>query len=78
MNKKYWGFKKIKQVEYPELSAEIAKKGETQKEIADLLFASMSAVNRKLRGLTDWTVTEIHFLYDHYKKPFEVLFQEKR
>ena len=55
----------------------MAKKGENQKDVADLLYVSTSAVNRKIRGLTDWTITEIHFLCDHYEKPFEVLFKEK-
>ena len=36
-----------------ELAAEMAKKGENQKDVADLLYVSTSAVNRKIRGLTD-------------------------
>lgn len=56
----------------------MAKKGDSQKDVADMLAVSASAVNRKIRGISDWTVTEIYMLCDRYEKSFEVLFKEKR
>lgn len=66
----------MKNVLYPHLLAEIAKNGELQKDIAELLSIGTSTVCRKIKGQADWTISEIKTLCRHYGKPFEVLFSE--
>jgi len=56
----------------------MAKKGDSQKDVADMLAVSASAVNRKIRGFSDWTVTEICMLCDHYQQKFEFLFRNNK
>ena len=56
----------------------MAKKGDSQKDVADMLAVSASAVNRKIRGFSDWTVTEIFMLCDHYQQKFEFLFRNNK
>lgn len=72
------GIKKMKKVPYPELTAEIAKSGELQSDIAKLLSIGTSTVCRKINGQTDWTLSEAKILCDHYGKSFEDLFTECR
>ena len=43
-----------------------------------MLAVAASAVNRKIRGFSDWTVTEIYMLCDHYQQKFEFLFRNNK
>lgn len=61
-------------VPYPELRAELARNGDMQKDIAALLSIGESTFCRKLRGLSDWKLSEIQILCNHYGKPFTTLF----
>ena len=65
---------KQKAVMYPNLVAEMAKRGDTYGTLAELLKTSISAVGRRINGTVDWTKLEIDTLCDHYKKSYDDLF----
>lgn len=43
---------------YSNLKAELMRKGLSQKELAEGLMITRSTVNRKINGLSDWTLSE--------------------
>jgi hypothetical protein len=63
-----------KAVMYPNLVAEMAKRGETYGTLAELLQTSISAVGRRINGTVEWTKSEIDTLCDHYNKSYTDLF----
>ena len=65
----------MKKVLYPELTAEIAKRGDTLKSIGKLLDINYSSVSRKLAGQTCWTITEIDKLCEYFNKDYYELFK---
>ena len=64
-----------KKVKYPNLLAEMARRGEKQKDIAELLGTTAASVCRKLSGQVDWSTNEIDILCEHYKKDYSQLFK---
>lgn len=60
---------------YSNLFAEMARKGEVYKDMADLLNISVSAVWRRLNGEVEWSKSEIDTLCDHYGKDYDYLFR---
>lgn len=62
-------------IKYPNLAAEIARKGETQQELANLLGISRPTVCYKLQGKVDWTIGEIEILCEHFQKDYYQLFK---
>lgn len=63
-----------KVVKYPNLSAEMARRGDTYSTLAILLGISVSAAARRLNGSVEWTKSEIDTLCDHYEKDYDYLF----
>ena len=63
-----------KKVLYPELEAEMARNGERQDALAELLGCSTAAISKRLRGLTQWTIHEVDIVCRHYGKSYEDLF----
>ena len=54
----------MKEVKYPELLGEMAKHGESQRTLANLLGVSHASVSRKLSGKTKWTIGDVEKICD--------------
>lgn len=65
----------MKELKYPELRGEMAKHGDTQKTLAKLLGTTYSSVSRRLTGKTEWSISEICKICNHYKRDFNELFK---
>lgn len=65
----------MKIIRYPGLVSEMAKKGETQKTIAEMLGLTVPSVCRRFRGKKDWTIGEIEKICEHYGKDYYELFK---
>ena len=63
------------EVKYPNLAAEMAKRGEKQQAIAKLLGLTIATISRKLSGKISWTIEEVEKLCDHYGKDYYTLFK---
>lgn len=59
---------------YPDLRAEMARRGETHKDLAKLLFLDTSAISRRLSGEIEWSIGEIETICNYYKKNYYELF----
>ena len=64
-----------KQVKYPGLAAEMARRGDTQEDLAKLLKLSRPTVCTKLSGKAEWSIGEIEIICEHYKKDYYELFK---
>lgn len=67
----------MRETKFPELVGEIAKHGETQTKIANMLGISNNALWRRLTGRTEWTINEIDILCEHYNRNYHELFKRK-
>lgn len=65
----------MKKVIYPELASEMARNGETQTELSKLLEISNGTTSNKLSGRTEWTISEIDKICEHYGKDYYELFK---
>ena len=66
------------EVKYPNLAGEMAKNGENQTTLAELLGLSKPTISRKLSGQTDWTIGEVEKLCEHYGKDYYQLFIKRK
>ena len=64
-----------KPVRFPNLVAEMARKGDTQEVLAKLLNLTQASISRKLKGETGWSLKEVEIIYDYYKKNYYELFK---
>lgn len=62
-------------VQYPNLAAEMARRGETQKELATLLKISRGTMSRKMNGKTEFTIGDVEILCEHFKMDYYELFK---
>lgn len=62
---------------FPEITKQMAKRKEKQKDIAELLELDTSQISRKLTGYIDWSIEEARILCKHYNKKFEKLFRKE-
>lgn len=62
-------------VKYPNLLAEMARKGESQKDLANLLDLTNASISRKLAGITHWSIEEVEKICEYYKKDYYELFK---
>ena len=62
-------------VKYPNLVAEMARRGERQKVIAELLGVAVPTVCRKLSGQIGFSISEIEILCEHFGKDYYELFK---
>ncbi len=69
---------KEKEVIYPNLVSEMAKKGITQAVMAKILGISRGAISRKLSGHNDWTITEVDTLCEYFEKNYYQLFIRRK
>lgn len=60
---------------FPELIGEMAKRGENQGTLAELLGITSCSVNNKMTGKTKWKISEMAFISEHYKREQEELFK---
>lgn len=66
----------MKKIKFPELAGEMAKHGESQRDIAKLLGIPFSSVCRRLSGEIQWTIGDVETLCKHYKKGYYELFKK--
>ena len=66
---------KLKDIKYPNLLLEIKRCGETQDDISKLLNLSRTTVNFKLSGRSEWTISEVEKICEHYDKNYYELFK---
>lgn len=66
-----------KKTMFPEITKQMIKRNEKQKEVAQLLGLDVSQVSRKLSGNIDWSISDIEILSKHYKMKFEKLFKRE-
>lgn len=64
-----------KTVIYPNLVSEMARNGETQKDLAKILNIDQGAICRRLKGVTKFTAEEVVLICEHYKKSYYELFR---
>ena len=67
---------KYKYFKYPNLLAEIKRRGETQDDIAKILKVSRVTANKKIVGKCEWSISDIELLCNHYKKDYYELFKQ--
>lgn len=65
-----------KYVLYPNLAAEMARRGETTKDLEKILFLDRSQIYRKLNGFAKLTIGDVETLCEHYNKDFYELFKK--
>ncbi len=61
---------------FPEIVAEMERRGESRKDLAKLLELDVSQVTRKLNGDIQWTIGDIEVMTLHYGKDFWELFRK--
>lgn len=61
---------------FPEIVAEMERRGETQSDLARILQLDRSQVGRKLKGEIQWSIGDIEVLTLHYNKDFWELFRK--
>ena len=66
----------MKKIKYPDLVGEMAKHGDTQKSLAAILGITYASVCRRLSGKTEFTISEIEKICEHYKKDYYELFKK--
>lgn len=66
----------MKVVKFPNLVAEMAKRGDTYEELAQKTKISYNSLWRRLTGKTEWNIDEIDRVCKHYGKSFEELFKK--
>lgn len=65
-----------RQVVFPELEAAMARCGDKQADVADLLGLNVAQVSRRLSGAVEWRDREIRLMCERYGKPYEILFDK--
>lgn len=66
----------MKKSKYPELKAEMARRGETQASIGKLLGLAHPSISRRLSGEKDWSIGEIEKLCEYFGKDYYELFKK--
>ncbi len=65
----------MKEIKFPNLRAEMAKRGDNQLTLARLLLNTQAGISRRLNGITNWQVEEIEKLCEYYGKDYYYLFK---
>lgn len=66
----------MKNIKYPELIGEMAKRGESQRTIAKLLGITPQSVCKKFAGKTEWSISDVDKICEHYGKDYYELFKK--
>lgn len=64
-----------KEIKFPNLVGEMAKRGENQKTLAILLNCHRSTISKKLSGKVEWSIGEVERICEHYGKDYYQLFK---
>ena len=64
-------------VKFPSLKGEMAKRGISVSDLAEVLDSSEDSVRRRLRGDVEFDLTEIIKILDYFQSTFEELFGEE-
>lgn len=64
-----------RQLLFPNLRAEMARKGNTIEDIGKVVGISYSTIKARFAGRSDWTLGEVETLCDYFKKDFYELFE---
>lgn len=62
-------------VKYPELEAEMAKRGHSQKDLSKIVGLNEGSISRRLSGEKEWKLSEILKVCEAYGKSFYELFK---
>lgn len=62
-------------IKYPNLLAEMARRGDKQKDLAKLIGVATPGISRRLSGQTEWSIGEIEIICEHYGKDYYQLFK---
>lgn len=63
---------------FPEIEAEMIRRGETQQDLANLLDLDRTQITRKLKGDIQWTIGDVEILTHHYNKDYWELFRKNK
>lgn len=66
----------MKKVLYPELLGEMARHGDTTRTLAKLLGITYSSIWRRFKGKSEWTISEVDKICEHYGKDYYELFKK--
>ena len=66
----------MKKAKYPEIRKELAKKGETLKDLEKVLKLDRSNIGLRIRGEREWTIGEVECLCEYFKKNYYELFKK--
>lgn len=64
-----------KEIKYPEILSELARRGLTQRELAEILKVNQGTISKKMRGKTEWTIGEVETICDYFNKDYYQLFK---
>lgn len=67
-----------KEVKFPNLVAEMARRGETQKSLAKVIGVSEPTISLKFKGKSDWTIGEVEMICDYFGKDYYQLFIKRK
>lgn len=63
-------------MKYPNLRAEMARRGYTLDDVGKIIGVSGGAVSHKLNGKRDFDIVEVKKICEHFQMSFEELFNE--
>ena len=66
----------MKKLLYPELVGEMAKHGDTQQKLAEIIGITYASVCRRLSGKSEWTISEVDKICKYYDKDYYTLFKK--
>ena len=66
----------MKKIKYPNLVAEMARHGESEKTLAELLDLHKNSISKRFLGKVDWTISDIDKICEHYGKDYYELFKK--
>lgn len=67
--------KEKKKKMYPGLRAEMSRNGDTQDSLAKEMNLTKATVNHRITGKSEWTIKDIEFFCNKYKKDYYELFK---
>ena len=62
---------------YPNMRAEMARRGETLGDLADLLGINRPYMSRKINKKSNFTQEQIDIIVSHFDEPYEYLFADE-
>jgi len=62
---------------YPNIKAELARKGFGLQELADLLDLSIGSISKRMNGKVKWTTEEVDSIISMTGREYEYLFKKR-